>query len=548
MKSDSEQSQKSEISLSPQQQKALDAVKEGKNVFISGSAGVGKSFLVKEIVNYFEEEGKRFSKTSSTGMASVAIGGQTIHSVGGIPLRIDPSDPTHSYANLAMAMFWPAKKNWTQMDALVIDEISMLDPLYLKTLDMTVRTLRCNMHRPFGGIQLVMVGDFLQLPPVHKKEDTEKKGFVEFAFELPQWAQYAEVSVLLETPFRQAEDTRYFDLLNRMRYGKLTESDIDLLRTRINAPLENIPAGIIPTHMYPYNSQVDSINNEHMRALGGSLETEQHIYKYSQGFETPKQKKAKIQTNIPAMDVSTANRRKKLLQKLIANAPVGDTVTLRVGAQVMLVANTDVKRRLVNGSRGVVVGFGEFEPYLPIVKFASGETCSVDYHTWRISDGKLGDVLFNQMPLKLAWAISIHKSQSATLEFALIDLPARRLAPGQAYVAFSRVSTLSGLTLSRFDPQCVWANQKVVSFYQHMKMGKKFPTISDTTVAVQSSSSSSSQINNNKRNNDSFKSKRFTPYPSTKKMTGDKNEKQQKKQPSAQKTSFQTQLKFTKKF
>jgi ATP-dependent DNA helicase PIF1 len=408
----------------PEQTAVLNAVKAKKNVFLTGAGGVGKSHVIREIVTWGAETGVSVAVTAMTGCAAVLLSGKTLHSWAGIGLARE------SPAELLKIVQSRGASRWNKAQILVIDEVSMMTPDILEKLDYIARRIRKQPNTRFGGLQLVLVGDFCQLPPVSSNQ---------FLFESPIWSTLIDETHNLVQIVRQ-KDPVFQRILTEARMGALSEESITILKGRMNLPWQE--NDIRPTLLYARNADVDRINKENMDALTG----ERRIYM------------AKTVTKAEAYSHS-----QQMLEKLDADAPYDETLELCVGAQVMLLVNLDQERGLVNGSRGILTGYSPSG--LPIVKFAIGSVI-IDVFQWWLPEG----VGRSQIPLKIAYAMSIHKGQGATLDSALIDIGSNTFTYGQAYVALSRCRTLEGLYVWRFDPKMVLCNPKVRQFYADLRV------------------------------------------------------------------------------
>jgi ATP-dependent DNA helicase PIF1 len=421
--------------LTEDQQAAFDAIQEGRNVFLTGPAGTGKSYLLHYILDHMK--GKRIVLTAMTGCAALLISTQThkaktLHSWAGIGLGKESATELCKKIRAS----YHSHKRWMCIDMLVIDEISMMSPELLEKLNTIAKTLRKS-QKPFGGIQVLFVGDFYQLPPVTGGTFGTETAF---AFETPQWDEIIECSAHLTTISRQ-KDPQFQSLLNETRNGKLSKKSIELLKSRMIAyDTEEIK----PTLLFSRRADVDRINEKSLAALTGDRQT------YD----------VRIVLGPKAGPVSSTafEEFKKRAEK---DAQYSVKLELAVGAQVMLIVNLDMDGGLVNGSRGIVVGF---EGGYPLVKFRNGLTEKLDRHSWSLDDND--DVFHSQIPLRLAYAVSIHKAQGATLDCALIDVGPSTFEYGQAYVALSRVKSIDSLYIKAFDPRVIKAHPKVIQFYE----------------------------------------------------------------------------------
>ena len=411
-------------SLSEKQRIAFDAVRDGHNVFLTGPGGTGKTYLIGLI----KESLSNVAVTAMTGCAALLLGqgAKTIHSWAGIGLGTGPFEQLIG----RIRMMKKAATAWRNTRTLIIDEISMMTPDILELLDKVGKRLR-NSSRPFGGLQVVFVGDFFQLPPVAKGVETA------FAFQSPVWLQTIQKTVALDRIFRQ-EDSAFQKILDEARIGEISPRSLATLKSRCS--LDYSGELIKPTILLARKADVELINKGSLDALPGEV----RIYsaKIKNGKHTP-------------------SDAKKIVEKMDANSPYVTELVLKKGAQVMLIKNVDPENGLVNGSRGIVT---DFTPQgKPVVHFKIGTEVTVDYETWA-SDHE-SPVERIQIPLCLAYALTIHKSQGATLDCALIDVGPKIFECGQAYVALSRLKSLDGLYISSVSATAFRAHPTVKSFY-----------------------------------------------------------------------------------
>ncbi|NXC40810.1 PIF1 helicase, partial [Penelope pileata] len=409
--------------LSAEQEAVLGAVRSGKSIFFTGCAGTGKSFLLKKIVGSLPPNSTY--ATASTGVAACHIGGTTLHAFAGIGSGKAPLEQC-----IQLAERPGVRQHWLACQHLIIDEISMVDGKFFDKLEAVARAVR-KRDEPFGGIQLIICGDFLQLPPVCKANEETT-----FCFQAKSWRKCIHVNMEL-TEVRRQTDKTFISLLSAVRLGRCTEEVISLLmQTAANRSERD---GILATRLCTHKDDVELTNERRLRQLSGELHT----------FE--------------ALDSDP------MLVKLIdAQCPVGSRVELKVGAQVMLAKNLDVSQGLVNGARGVIVGFETEQKGLPKVKFLCGVTQVIKMERWVFKGPSGVHLSRQQLPLKLAWAISIHKSQGMSLDSVEISL-SRVFENGQAYVALSRARSLAGLRVLDFDPRVVRADPSVLQFYRQLK-------------------------------------------------------------------------------
>ena len=434
--------------LSIEQRQAYDAVLRGESIFLTGPGGTGKSHLIGLLAERLPAVGKTLAITALTGCAAVLLGhgAKTFHSWAGIGLGKDPVDKLIA----SIKKFAPLKKRWRKTEVLIIDEISMMTPELLELINQIAKVIRNN-TKPMGGIQMIFVGDFLQLPPV------AKGGVVKFAFESPVWYEIVKRTIQLKRIFRQ-NDPIFQTILDEARNGEVSSQSLSILKSRRDLKWENEP--IQPTLLFSRNMDVDSINNAKLAELKG----EPRIYSVktiSTGEQTP--------TDL-----------QRITEKMDKDATYVQELTLKVGAQVMLITNLDQEKGLVNGSRGVVTGFKELVNW-PIVQFKNNHI-TIEEHVWKSEHEK--PVERSQIPLRLAYALTIHKAQGATLDCALIDIGANTFEYGQAYVALSRMKSLESLYIHEVTTGAFRAHPLVKKFYAGEYIAPDPPI---AVVAVESS-------------------------------------------------------------
>jgi ATP-dependent DNA helicase PIF1 len=433
--------------LNPGQRAAFDAVMSGENCFITGPGGTGKSFLIGSIVTAMSITKRRIAVTALTGCAALLLGcgAKTLHSWAGVGLGKDPV-PT-IVANIKKKTRAKPLRNWLQTATLIIDEVSMMTPDLFEKLDAVGRAVRGS-AAPFGGLQIILVGDFFQLPPIVADPKAMR-----FLFQSPLWPEVVDRTIELTEIVRQPDPT-FQDLLNACRRGNLKEEHIGLLQGRMDLPWRD--EEIRPTLLFSRRAEVNMINQSNLDALEGEL----FAFKVRTVFDP---------------DLPTSRRpdlADEAVQRAIAahdgDAPYDQELTLRVGAQVMLIYNLDPEEGLVNGSRGVVrrVLLPDGKEPVPVVLFKNGKEVAISRAAWELDD--LKGVMRSQVPLRLAYACTIHKSQGATLDSALIDIGPNVFEFGQAYVALSRARSLDSLYIWALDPRAIRAHPAVVAFYESL--------------------------------------------------------------------------------
>ena len=414
--------------LNEQQQAVLEEVLQGKNVFITGPGGSGKTFLIREIQRQLEAKGKKVAITSLTGMAALLIGrdARTIHSWSGVGTGTRSVDDMFEFIRKCQPKVRDA---WRSTNTLIIDEISMMSDDMFEKLDKLGRRLRWKPNVPFGGIQIICLGDFYQLPPINTK----------FVFETDLWEESIHTIVMLDTIYRQ-KDPVFQKILNEVRVGEVSNDTDKILKSRLN--LDFSKETIQPTKIFTRRDMVDRVNKECLDKLSGEVYT----YKLT----------TKGKANTDAI--------KNAIKKMDSSAQYVETLNLKIGAQVMLITNLDQEAGLVNGKVGIVK---ECKPNTVIVQFKGNDyTTEISYHEWTVEGYE--KVSRNQIPLILAYAITTHKSQGATLESAYIDIGRSVFECGQAYVALSRVKNLNALYLHDYDRKAIRAHPKVIEYYSSL--------------------------------------------------------------------------------
>ncbi|MBW0494136.1 hypothetical protein O181_033851 [Austropuccinia psidii MF-1] len=497
---------------SQEQLEVLALVKSGRNVFFTGSAGVGKSFLLREVVRMLRCSRLRVGITAPTGIAALAIEGCTLHSWAQVGHCLGSVKELYD-EQLARLKKRKKKHNGVSdgrlsicnTDVLIVDEISMLHPDMFEKLSVLCQALR-EVDEPFGGIQVILSGDFFQLPPIQKDSDfkcmycgcpqlerikstgmircTKPTGLCwewhpcgrarkeySFCFETPTWRQLGLAVVELKQVFRQ-EDEQFIEVLNKIRRG-IVDQVVENTMFSVSQPLKEHP--VKPTKLYANNVSVDKENIKQFQAL----QSEQHIFTALDQIDGEASYGSYF---MPRLDEIQGRK----------------SLSLKVGTQVMLLTNLDRSGKLVNGSRGVVIDWVEkarlgalskrihSDDYkkqawysklprrcLPQVMFADGRVEVIEPYVWNVKvDSKL-TLTRTQLPLLLAWAITIHKSQGQTLDRLCIDLTGV-FEHGQAYVALSRARSLQGLQISGWKPSRVRAHAIVQAFYQSLESGRPF--------------------------------------------------------------------------
>lgn len=401
------------------QEEALTILKSGTNVFLTGEPGAGKTYTINQYVAWLRARGIEPAITASTGIAATHVGGMTIHAWSGVGIKRSMSE----WDLEALLEREPLVRRVRAASVLIIDEISMLDANLLTLVDQCIRTLRQSV-RPFGGLQVVFVGDFFQLPPVTRRDDDPAAGGG-FAFASESWERANPVTCYLSEQHRQEDDT-FLGLLAALRSGEVEEAHIELLRSRAAPTPDAQPC----TQLYPHNQNVDRVNETELARISGTPYT----------F---------------AMQ-STGGR--ALIEGLVRGCLSPETLVLKVGAAVMFTRN-NFDAGYVNGTLGTVESVNT-EGY-PVVRTHAGKLVEAAPAEWRIEDGGRVLAKITQVPLRLAWAITVHKSQGMSLDAAVMDL-SQAFEYGQGYVALSRVRTLAGLRLLGFNERALMVHPEIL--------------------------------------------------------------------------------------
>ena len=420
-----------------QQKIAFNYLCSGENVFLTGPAGSGKTFLLNEFIKWFinnkEKDNSKIYITSTTGLSALLINGMTINRYSGI----GTANKTVEEYFKKIIKLGHLKKRWLNTTVLIIDEISMMNPETFDKLEILAKKIRKN-DLPFGGIQIILSGDFLQLPPV-KCEN--------FCFESFAWSMVINKTVYFDKILRQ-DDIKLQKILNSVRVGVITEDVKILLNSCLNKDLDN-KDGIIPTLLYSRKNMVNEYNLKELNKLvNNGFENNNYVADYIYG------------KNIK-------NESKDFLKDLLnSQYQVDDGIKLSVNTQVMLTVNMP-EYNLANGSRGIITSFSS-EKY-PIVLFLNNQLLEIKLHEYILEEG--GDSVKKlQIPLIHSWAITIHKAQGMTLDFLKTDIGNSIFEYGQAYVVLSRIKNIDGLSLCNIDFSKIRANPKILKYYDDLSL------------------------------------------------------------------------------
>ena len=446
-------------SLSKEQEEAFEKFKNGENLFISGPGGTGKTHLIKEMVSYANKECTNIQVCAMTGCAALLLecSAKTIHSWSGIKRANKSIDDTCK--DIAYSSYY--KKSWKKTDILIVDEVSMMSAHIFEMLNTIGKRLRKRMSEPFGGIQVIFVGDFYQLPPVSRDEEEPEKS--QFCFQSPTWFDvfHKQNHVILNHIFRQ-KDPQYKSILLEVREGNISQESIDILKLRVGKPEQD------HVTIYPKKYSVDKKNEEMFSKINGpihdfNVRVDKDLTRIVETDKEFDDHQRFLSRNISKIGEEIE------INYLLTGAPISSRLCLKLGARVMCTINKDLEQGICNGSQGIITGFNE-KTKIPIVTFDNGVTLAMDYHCWQSEFcPRIG---IYQIPIIWAWAITIHKIQGATLDSGEMDVGGHIFEYGQTYVALSRIRSLEGLYLSHFDASRIKANPTVKEFYQDLKIYK----------------------------------------------------------------------------
>ena len=409
------------------QEQAFKIMKTGVNIYLTGSAGSGKTYLLNRYISYLDTHNITVAVTASTGIAATHMNGMTIHSWSGIGIR-------NFLDEKGLEQLEEKKYLWKRFEkarVLIIDEVSMLHSSQLDMVEKVCRRFKRN-DKPFGGLQIILSGDFFQLPPINKNGNENESGMI---FNSAAWQILNPAICYIEEQHRQEDDT-LTEILNTIRSNSMDEKHYELLRGRIGAKLKN---NMKATKLYTHNINVDDINNIELSLI-----------------ENEKERTSEMTSSGP----------EPLVEILKKSCLAHDKLKLKVGAEIMCIKN-NFEEGYANGSRGKVIGFME-ENGNPIIQLYNGKKINLKPELWAIEENGKVKASVSQIPLRLAWAITIHKSQGMSLDNAEIDL-SRSFSYGMGYVALSRVRTLEGISLVGFNSDALRVDPKILEFDQELK-------------------------------------------------------------------------------
>jgi ATP-dependent DNA helicase PIF1 len=398
--------------MNEKQLEAFNIVKTGCNLFLTGAAGTGKSFTIKSIIDYLEFKNYNYGLTAMTGCAAVLIGGQTIHSF--LYLNIN-RNLDEIYTNLEKYKGYLNKLK--KLQVLIIDEISMMDEVLFELINKLLMKIKNN-TKIFGGVQMILVGDFYQLPPV----------IGDFCFTSPIWELLNLKKIILTDLIRQKDDNKLQEILSEIRNGNIRKETFEVLSSLKEKEFTN--KDIKPTRLYPINTNVDKINNYEFKKLLKLNNNKSVEYK-----------------------ASKINPKHKITDEKLREFDI----ILTLNAQIMVIRNISIENKLFNGTRGVVVELNEDHV---IIKDINDILHTINYYIDNIKDKNI-----KFMPLKLAYAISIHKSQGASIDYLELDLGDDIFISGQLYTALSRATNINNIKITNLSKLSFIQNQKVINFY-----------------------------------------------------------------------------------
>lgn len=436
------------MTFSNEQEIAYEKFKQGKNIFITGPGGCGKTFFIQTIFKK-EQENKTINVCALTGCAAVLLDCQatTIHSWSGIGIGKDDKEQILK----RIAKKSDVRQRWKQVDVLIVDEVSMMSMTILELLDYIARNVRKS-YRPFGGIQIIFSGDFYQLPPMN--DDA-------FCFQSPLWNDLfsKECCIEFKQIFRQ-KDQDFRSVLNEIREGNLSANSEKILENFLNnTSLSNSEL----TKLFPLKYKVEKINEICYKDLKEEeveypLQVKTNEIRYIHSFQYIPLKKQKTPTK---------KQQEIEIDKLIKENGCSPMIRLKKGSLVMCLANLNVEAGICNGSQGIITGFNKQGP---IVKFKNNGSVDIEMTVplQQYQSKTFPSIVISQYPLCHAWAMTIHKIQGTTLDSAEIDIGNEIFTYGQSYVALSRLKSFDGLHLKAFSKKNIIAHPKVKEFYNSL--------------------------------------------------------------------------------
>lgn len=413
------------------QTQALRVMMEGQSVFLTGPPGSGKTYVLNQFIAMAKAAGKRLAITASTGIAATHIGGTTIHSWSGLGIRDSITERDEKWLKDNERLL----KRYNNLDVLIIDEVSMLHGMRFDMINQVCKWLR-DSSEPFGGLQVILTGDLFQLPPINRGDEV-----VDFVHLSSAWQELSPKICYLTEQHRQTADP-LLELLEAMRANDVTQAHYDAISGRLG---KEIPSGTALTKLYSHNADVEQINDAHLRAIDNETKT----------F---------------VMELSGTQAK---VEQLVKSVLAPEILELKVGAEVMFVAN-NFADGYVNGTRGRVVDFEDGKPVVELQR--NGRHITVGTNNWVLEEDGRERARVIQLPLRLAWAITIHKSQGMSLDSAEIDL-SRAFTPGMGYVALSRVRSLDGVYLKGMNNTALLMHPDIFSFDEELRKASQILSI-----------------------------------------------------------------------
>lgn len=405
------------------QSQALRVMMSGQSVFLTGAPGSGKTYVLNQFIELAKQAKKRVAVTASTGIAATHIGGTTIHSWSGLGIRDEISERDEKWLKDNDRLL----KRYNNIDVLIIDEVSMIHGKRLDMVNQVCKWLR-DSDEPFGGIQVVLTGDLFQLPPISRGDTS-----IDFVHLSDAWKELNPKICYLSEQHRQENDP-LLDLLESMRANDINQAHFDALGERLGL---EVPSDIAITKLYSHNADVEQINDTHLKAIADESKT---FVMETYGVQSK-------------------------VDQLIKSVLAPEVLELKIGAEIMFVAN-NFAEGFVNGSRGRVVEFRDGAPLVELQR--NKRVIKVEPHSWALEEDGKERARVTQLPLRLAWAITIHKSQGMSLDSAEIDL-SRAFTPGMGYVALSRVRSLDGVFLKGINNTALAMHPEIFGFDEQLK-------------------------------------------------------------------------------
>ena len=459
------------IILDDQQKRAVDLVLNKRNVFLTGGGGTGKSRVLEYIIDIFKDKYKDELKTfvgitSTTGSSALLIGGTTIHSFSG--LGVSKEDDEQYIQRISKRRY--IIKRFKTLKTLIIDEISMLTPRTFRMIYRLSQIIRKN-NSPFGGIQVILSGDFCQLGPILEQHILHHD--MEYCFETPEW-EASDIQIVHFKTIHRQSDKQFIETLQKIRMGISDQDTTSVLVSRFRKDLDN-EFGVEPVQLFPTREKANEVNQRYFREIKNEKETKSYNLKIA--IET------RDSDNPLALEANTSDIERKIKSQL----PIDDTIHLCIGCQVILVVNLSVEEGLVNGSKGRVESFNENGE--PVVIFSNGKLKNIAIYTWDIDEG-ISVVKASGMPLILGYGCTIHRSQGMSLDLAIVDIGKNVFTGsggyGQIYVALSRVRSLEGLSILNFDPTRIRCHPKVIEFYNNIDKPKVYSSSKSSSISTES--------------------------------------------------------------